>query len=155
FPSRSRDSCAARVITATSRSTKDGRSPVRRAVRCRGSRWRYGAESSTQPEWSCASYETSSDPRPEGDDLQRHQPDRHPHGGPATVAADGDHERLAGWGFVHRLAGGAFLPLPPGDLRPPYWINMGAMAISTLAGARLVDEAGRMRLLGELLPFLK
>ena len=48
-----------------------------------------------------------------------------------------------------------FLPLSPGELTPPYWINMGAMAISTLAGIRLVAEAGRMPLLTELLPFLK
>lgn len=48
-----------------------------------------------------------------------------------------------------------FLPLLPGDLTPPYWINMGAMAISTLAGVRLVNEAARMALLTELLPFLK
>jgi tellurite resistance protein TehA-like permease len=54
--------------------------------------------------------------------------------------------------IFHRIL---FLPLPPGELTPPYWINMGAMAISTLAGARLVGEAGRMPLLGELLPFLK
>src|SRR5262249_42241357 len=32
---------------------------------------------------------------------------------------------------------------------------MGAMAISTLAGVRLVADAGRMPLLSELLPFLK
>jgi tellurite resistance protein TehA-like permease len=48
-----------------------------------------------------------------------------------------------------------FLPLSPGELTPPYWINMGAMAISTLAGVRLVANAGRMPLLTELLPFLK
>lgn len=48
-----------------------------------------------------------------------------------------------------------FLPLSPGELTPPYWINMGAMAISTLAGVRLVAQAGRMPLLTELLPFLK
>jgi tellurite resistance protein TehA-like permease len=48
-----------------------------------------------------------------------------------------------------------FLPLPPNELTPPYWINMGAMAISTLAGVRLVNEAGQMPLLTELLPFLK
>jgi len=47
------------------------------------------------------------------------------------------------------------LPLSPSELTPPYWINMGAMAISTLAGVRLVGEAGRMPLLTELLPFLK
>lgn len=48
-----------------------------------------------------------------------------------------------------------FLPLTPGDLTPPYWINMGAMAISTLAGVRLVAQASHMPLLVELLPFLK
>jgi tellurite resistance protein TehA-like permease len=54
--------------------------------------------------------------------------------------------------IFHRIL---FLPLSPGELTPPYWINMGAMAISTLAGVRLVSEAGRMPLLAELLPFLK
>jgi tellurite resistance protein TehA-like permease len=54
--------------------------------------------------------------------------------------------------IFHRIL---FLPLTPGDLTPPYWINMGAMAISTLAGVRLVGEAGRMPLLTELLPFVK
>lgn len=54
--------------------------------------------------------------------------------------------------IFHRIL---FLPLSPGDLTPPYWINMGAMAISTLAGVGLVGEAGRMPLLTELLPFLK
>src|SRR5262249_27059130 len=32
--------------------------------------------------------------------------------------------------IFHRIM---FLPLTPGELTPPYWINMGAMAISTLA----------------------
>src|SRR5262249_48787079 len=54
--------------------------------------------------------------------------------------------------IFHRIL---FLPLSSGDLTPPYWINMGAMAISTLAGVCLVGEAERMPLLGELLPFLK
>jgi tellurite resistance protein TehA-like permease len=54
--------------------------------------------------------------------------------------------------IFHRIL---FLPLSAGDLTPPYWINMGAMAISTLAGVCLVGEAVRMPLLGELLPFLK
>ena len=35
-----------------------------------------------------------------------------------------------------------FLPLTPADLTPPYWINMGAMAISTLGG---VSPGGRGR----------
>jgi tellurite resistance protein TehA-like permease len=38
---------------------------------------------------------------------------------------------------------------------PPYWINMGAMAISTLAGALLIRTAGASPLLGALLAFLK
>ncbi|MSR32917.1 MAG: C4-dicarboxylate ABC transporter, partial [Gemmataceae bacterium] len=48
-----------------------------------------------------------------------------------------------------------FLPLAPGDLTPPYWINMGAMAISTLAGIRLTFLADRSPLVAELLPFIK
>jgi tellurite resistance protein TehA-like permease len=48
-----------------------------------------------------------------------------------------------------------FLPLDPRQLAPPYWINMGAMAISTLAGTVLAGRAGDSRLLTELLPFVK
>jgi len=47
-----------------------------------------------------------------------------------------------------------FLPLAPGDLSPPYWITMGAMAISTLAGALLVQNAPHSPLLQALRPFL-
>jgi len=48
-----------------------------------------------------------------------------------------------------------FLRLSPGDLTPPYWINMGAMAISTLAGSLLVLNASNAPFLNSLLPFLK
>ena len=48
-----------------------------------------------------------------------------------------------------------FLPFAPADLAPPYWINMGAMAISTLAGAQLVANAPQAPFLEALLPFLK
>jgi tellurite resistance protein TehA-like permease len=48
-----------------------------------------------------------------------------------------------------------FFAFSPGDLSPPYWINMGAMAISTLAGARLVQNAPDAPFLASLLPFLK
>ena len=48
-----------------------------------------------------------------------------------------------------------FYRLSPQDLSPPYWINMGAMAISTLAGALLVSNAPDAPLLLSLLPFLK
>ncbi len=48
-----------------------------------------------------------------------------------------------------------FLEFTAGDLSPPYWINMGAMAISTLAGALLIQSAPIDPLLRELVPFLK
>jgi tellurite resistance protein TehA-like permease len=48
-----------------------------------------------------------------------------------------------------------FLPFRVADLTPAYWINMGAMAISTLAGARLVLDAPQAQLLESLLPFLR
>ena len=35
-----------------------------------------------------------------------------------------------------------FEPMRPEQLTPPYWINMGAAAITTLAGARLLSIAG-------------
>ncbi|MCZ2341214.1 MAG: tellurite resistance/C4-dicarboxylate transporter family protein [Bacteroidales bacterium] len=47
-----------------------------------------------------------------------------------------------------------FLPLAPNDLTPPYWINMGAMAIATLAGARLVGLSNTSLFLMEIRPFL-
>jgi tellurite resistance protein TehA-like permease len=49
----------------------------------------------------------------------------------------------------------SFFPLSPADLSPPYWINMGAMAISTLAGAFLVVAVDGSPLLSQVLPFLK
>ena len=48
-----------------------------------------------------------------------------------------------------------FFRFLPSDLMPPYWINMGAMAISTLAGANLILNANRAPFLLALLPFLK
>jgi tellurite resistance protein TehA-like permease len=48
-----------------------------------------------------------------------------------------------------------FFRLPASELTPPYWINMGAMAISTLAGALLVAHAGDAPVLAALLPFLR
>jgi tellurite resistance protein TehA-like permease len=49
----------------------------------------------------------------------------------------------------------SFYPLSPADLSPPYWINMGAMAISTLAGTMLIAPAEASPLLAQLLPFLR
>ncbi len=48
-----------------------------------------------------------------------------------------------------------FFPLEPSDLAPPYWINMGAMAISALAGTILIVATPRSALLQQILPFLK
>lgn len=47
-----------------------------------------------------------------------------------------------------------FFSFSPSDLMPPYWINMGAMAISTLAGTLLISNAEASPLLLELRPFL-
>ena len=49
----------------------------------------------------------------------------------------------------------AFFRFSPSDLAPPYWINMGAMAISTLAGSLLIINAPDAPFLLSLLPFLK
>ncbi|HWI84597.1 tellurite resistance/C4-dicarboxylate transporter family protein [Ramlibacter sp.] len=48
-----------------------------------------------------------------------------------------------------------FFRFAPSDLAPPYWINMGAMAISTLAGSLLIVNAPDAPFLQALLPFLK
>ncbi len=48
-----------------------------------------------------------------------------------------------------------FFTLSPSDLAPPYWINMGAVAISTLAGTMLLAAAPQSPLLTELIPFIK
>ena len=48
-----------------------------------------------------------------------------------------------------------FLRFAPADLTPPSWINMGAMAISTLAGTQLLANAPQAPLLAGLLPFLQ
>lgn len=47
-----------------------------------------------------------------------------------------------------------FFRFSPADLMPPYWINMGAVAISVVAGAALSDAARGSALLQGLLPFL-
>lgn len=48
-----------------------------------------------------------------------------------------------------------FFRFLPSDLMPPYWINMGAMAISTLVGANLVKHAGLAPFIEGFVPFLK
>jgi tellurite resistance protein TehA-like permease len=46
-----------------------------------------------------------------------------------------------------------FFRFAPSDLMPPYWINMGAMAISTLAGTLLIANERSSPLLAQLHPF--
>jgi len=48
-----------------------------------------------------------------------------------------------------------FVNVTMASLTPPYWINMGAVAITTLAGARLIIAAPGWSLLAEVGPFLK
>ncbi len=48
-----------------------------------------------------------------------------------------------------------FFRFSPGDLSPPYWINMGAMAISTLAGALLIINSEDAPFLHSIVPFMK
>jgi tellurite resistance protein TehA-like permease len=48
-----------------------------------------------------------------------------------------------------------FVDVTMAALTPPYWINMGAVAITTLAGARLIIAAPGWPLLNEVVPFLK
>lgn len=47
-----------------------------------------------------------------------------------------------------------FFPLEPDALTPPYWINMGAASISTLAGALLILNAAGSPLLSRLESFI-
>ena len=48
-----------------------------------------------------------------------------------------------------------FFRFLPGDLEAPYWINMGAMAISALGGATLVSNTPDAWFLHSLRPFLE
>jgi tellurite resistance protein TehA-like permease len=48
-----------------------------------------------------------------------------------------------------------FVPMSREDFSPPYWINMGAVAITALAGSVLILRGETWPLLGPLLPFLR
>ena len=48
-----------------------------------------------------------------------------------------------------------FVELTSAALTPPYWINMGAVAITTLAGSTLILNSARWSFLVEIEPFLK
>lgn len=47
-----------------------------------------------------------------------------------------------------------FVRLVARDFSPPYWINMGAVAITTLAGATLMIRVGHWPVLDQISPFL-
>jgi tellurite resistance protein TehA-like permease len=49
----------------------------------------------------------------------------------------------------------AFFGVTPETLTAPYWINMGALAITTLAGTTLALRAPQWAVLASLLPFIK
>lgn len=53
--------------------------------------------------------------------------------------------------LVYRLV---FSPVAPAELSPLSWVAMGAAAISTLSGARLLGSAGSWSFIQELRPFL-
>lgn len=53
---------------------------------------------------------------------------------------------------VYRMV---FLPMRARDFKPPYWINMGALAITTLAGSLFVQDAPGLGPLADLVPFVK
>lgn len=54
--------------------------------------------------------------------------------------------------IVYRMS---FFKMKAEEFAPPYWINMGAVAISTLAGSMLILNAYKMNFLTSILPFLK
>src|SRR5699024_11719127 len=47
-----------------------------------------------------------------------------------------------------------FLPVTPAQLTAPYWINMGALAITTLAGLSLLEASPALPELAGLQPLL-
>lgn len=62
---------------------------------------------------------------------------------------------LYGWLMTLIFYRYTFKRLSPADMRPPYWINMGAVAISTLAGTTIWSEASLSPVVTELVPFIK
>lgn len=49
----------------------------------------------------------------------------------------------------------AFFRVTPADLTGSYWINMGALAITTLTGSRLLQMTGQWFVLRDIRPFLE
>lgn len=54
--------------------------------------------------------------------------------------------------IVYRMS---FFNMRAEEFAPAYWINMGAVAISTLAGSLLIQSAQQWSFINEILPFLK
>lgn len=54
--------------------------------------------------------------------------------------------------IIYRMS---FFDLLAREFAPSYWINMGATAISVLAGSLLISNAGKWIFLHDILPFLK
>lgn len=54
--------------------------------------------------------------------------------------------------IIYRIS---FFSLNATELGAPYWINMGATAISTLAGSTLILHTGNFHFIVDILPFLK
>lgn len=54
--------------------------------------------------------------------------------------------------IVYRMS---FFNMRAEEFAPAYWINMGAVAISTLAGSLLIQNAQQWSFINEILPFLK
>jgi tellurite resistance protein TehA-like permease len=48
-----------------------------------------------------------------------------------------------------------FVRMAPEDLTPPYWINMGAVAIFALVGAMLIEHTALSRDVAEIVPFAR
>ena len=54
--------------------------------------------------------------------------------------------------IVYRMS---FFEMRAEEFAPAYWINMGAVAISTLAGSSIILNVQHWSFIGEILPFLK
>ena len=54
--------------------------------------------------------------------------------------------------IVYRMS---FFEMRAEEFAPAYWINMGAVAISTLAGSSIILNVHQWSFIGEILPFLK
>jgi tellurite resistance protein TehA-like permease len=48
-----------------------------------------------------------------------------------------------------------FDPMEPQEFTPPYWVLMGAVAITTLSGATLIQTIGKTSVFTDMIPLLK